>query len=233
MITAEANGMVFTFPENTSQEEMMEMVDAYFGKEAPETAEQRAARGISDYSSPLPEERLQQERDLVSPEGKPWYAQPSAQVQSAKAVGDFFRYLGIGEGAETKSVEGVGKITRLDELGYQRDLGLNVARKAALYLEAAFPSTKVSTDEYGRTVFETPEERYGKEVLQLPFQERLKFMQEDRLNAVREQHEMTAAVLDVAGEDEAMRAAGTGLTAVLDPALVPAVALSMTGIGPT
>ena len=233
MITAEANGMVFTFPENTSQEDMMEMVDAYFGKEAPETAEQRAARGISDYSSPLPEERLQQERDLVSPEGKPWYAQPSAQVQSAKAVGDFFRYLGIGEGAETKSVEGVGKITRLDELGYQRDLGLNVARKAALYLEAAFPSTKVSTDEYGRTVFETPEERYGKEVLQLPFQERLKFMQEDRLNAVREKHEMTAAVLDVAGEDEAMKAVGRGLTAVLDPALVPAVALSMTGIGPT
>ena len=139
MITAEANGMVFTFPENTSQEDMMEMVDAYFGKEAPETAEQRAARGISDYSSPLPEERLQQERDLFSPEGKPWYAQPSAQVQSAKAVGDFFRYLGIGEGAETKSVEGIGKITRLDELGYQRDLGLNVARKAALYLEAAFP----------------------------------------------------------------------------------------------
>ena len=38
MITAEANGMVFTFPENTSQEDMMEMVDAYFGKEAPETA---------------------------------------------------------------------------------------------------------------------------------------------------------------------------------------------------
>ena len=117
MIEAKANGMVFTFPNETSQEVMLEMIDAYFGKEAPETQEQRAARGISDYSSPLSDERLQKERDIVSPEGKPWYAQPSAQVQSAKAVGDFFRYLGIGEGAETKSVEGVGKITRLDELG--------------------------------------------------------------------------------------------------------------------
>ena len=233
MIEAQANGMKFTFPADTPQEVMSEMIDSYFGKETPETPEQRAARGISDYSSPLSEERLQRERELVSPEGKPWYAQPSAQVQSAKAVGDFFRYLGIGEGAETKSVEGVGKITRLDELGYQRDLGLNVARKAAMYLEAAFPSTKIGKDEYGRTTFESPEERYGKEVLQLPFQERLKFMQEDRVNTAREQNEMTAAVLDVAGEDEEMALAGRGITGVLDPALVPAVAISMAGIVPT
>ena len=233
MIEAKANGMVFTFPNETSQEVMLEMIDAYFGKEAPETQEQRAARGISDYSSPLSDERLQKERDIVSPEGKPWYAQPSAQVQSAKAVGDFFRYLGIGEGAETKSVEGVGKITRLDELGYQRDLGLNVARKASMYLEAAFPSGRVSEDERGFTVFETPEDRYGKEVLQLPFQERLKFMQEDRINAAREQNEMTAAVLDIAGEDQEMAVAGRGLTAVLDPALIPTVAISMGGIVPT
>lgn len=34
MIEAKANGMVFTFPNETSQEVMLEMIDAYFGKEA-------------------------------------------------------------------------------------------------------------------------------------------------------------------------------------------------------
>lgn len=58
-------------------------------------------------------------------------------------------------------------------------------------------------------------------------------MQEDRINAAREQNEMTAAVLDIAGEDQEMAVAGRGLTAVLDPALIPTVAISMGGIVPT
>lgn len=234
MIEATANGQVFSFEEGTSQEDMLEVIDMFFGTQAPETKEQREARGISDYSSPLSEERLQQERDLVSPEGKPWYAQPSAQVQSAKAVGDFFRYLGIGEGGETKSVEGVGTITRLDEFGYQRDLGLNVARKASMYLDAVMPTGEwVYNPETFRDEWKTPEEVYGKEVLQLPFEERLKYMQEDNVTRAREANQMTAAVLDVAGEDQEMALAGRGITAVLDPALVPAIALSMVGIVPT
>ena len=237
MLKVTVDGQTFKFEDGTSQDEITETMNMVFGiqaTEAVETPEQRKARGISDYSSPLSEERLQQERDLVSPEGKPWYAQPSAQVQSAKAVGDFFRYLGLGEGAETKSVEGVGTITRLDEFGYQRDLGLNVSRKAGLYLDAVMPTGEwVYNPETFTDEWKTPEEVYGKEVLQLPFEERLKYMQEDNVTRAREANQMTAAVLDVAGEDQEMALAGRGITAVLDPALVPAIALSTLGIVPT
>ena len=237
MLKVTVDGQTFKFEDGTSQDEITETMNMVFGiqaTEAVETPEQRKARGISDYSSPLSEERLQEERDLVSPEGKPWYAQPSAQVQSAKAVGDFFRYLGLGEGAETKSVEGVGTITRLDEFGYQRDLGLNVSRKAGLYLDAVMPTGEwVYNPETFTDEWKTPEEVYGKEVLQLPFEERLKYMQEDNVTRAREANQMTAAVLDVAGEDQEMALAGRGITAVLDPALVPAIALSTLGIVPT
>ena len=237
MLKVTVDGQTFKFEDGTSQDEITETMNMVFGiqtTEAVETPEQRKARGISDYSSPLSEERLQEERDLVSPEGKPWYAQPSAQVQSAKAVGDFFRYLGLGEGAETKSVEGVGTITRLDEFGYQRDLGLNVARKAGLYLDAVMPTGEwIYNPETFTDEWKTAEEVYGKEVLQLPFEERLKYMQEDNVTRAREANQMTAAVLDVAGEDQEMALAGRGITAVLDPALVPAIALSVAGIVPT
>ena len=237
MLKVTVDGQTFKFEDGTSQDEITETMNMVFGiqaTEAVETPEQRKARGISDYSSPLSEERLQEERDLVSPEGKPWYAQPSAQVQSAKAVGDFFRYLGLGEGAETKSVEGVGSITRLDEFGYQKDLGLNVARKAGLYLDAVMPTGEwVYNPETFTDEWKTAEEVYGKEVLQLPFEERLKYMQEDNVTRAREANQMTAAVLDVAGEDQEMALIGRGVTAVLDPALVPALALSVAGIVPT
>ena len=49
-------------------------------------------------------ERIQRERELLSPEGKPWYARPTGQDISAAAVRDFMRYIGIGEEAETKTV---------------------------------------------------------------------------------------------------------------------------------
>ena len=237
MLKVTVDDQTFSFEDGTSQDEITETMNMVFGiqaPEAPETKEQREDRGISDYSSPLSEERLQQERDLVSPIGKPWWAQPSSEAQSAQAVVDFFRYLGVGEGAETKSVEGVGTITRLDELGYQRDLGQNVSRKAALYLDAVMPTgravynPKTFTEEW-----KTAEEVYGKEVLQLPFKERLKYMQEDNITRAREENEMTAAVLDVAGEDQEMALLGRGVTALLDPALVPAIALSLGGIVPT
>ena len=222
MIEAKARGKVFTFEEGTDQEDMLLAIDSYFGN-APMAPQEDSI----EYASPLSEERIQRERELLSPEGKPWYARPTGQDQSAAAVRDFMRYIGIGEGAETKTVEGVGSVTRLDELGFQMDMGDNVFSRGALYAEAVYPTAQeVYNPETLRTDYISAEDFYGKEVLDMPFEERLEWFKQDKTNNARAENQMTAAVLDEAGEDETMKMAGRSLTALLDPALIPAIALS-------
>ena len=228
MIEAKSGGQVFTFEDGTPQTDMLMAIDSYFGY-AP--VEEKAP--AVEYKSPLSEERLQQERELVSPEGKPWYAQPSAQVQSAAAVGDFMRYLGIGEGGETKTVEGIGSITRLDEFKYQRALSDNAFQRSALWAETVWPSPQEVVDpETGIPSWKSAEEFYGKEVLALPFEERLEWFKQNKVTKAREANQLTASVLDVAGEDETIKMAGMLATGVLDPTLIPTIALSMGGIVP-
>ena len=72
----------------------------------------------------------------------------------------------------------------------------------------------------------------GAHFLSLPPEQREDILRKNKEVGAREAYEITADVLDIAGEDETMKAVGTILSEIADPLLIPTVIASGGGTVP-
>tara|TARA_B100001059_G_scaffold132887_1_gene132970 strand:+ start:1303 stop:4488 length:3186 start_codon:yes stop_codon:yes gene_type:complete len=197
---------------------------------------------VKDYERVVPSEVEQREQEQLTRA----YASPYGMIgaQGAFGVREFLRYMGFGEYGETKSVEGVGEITRADELSYGLTKGTSTMGRLLLTAEAYAPSPKRMQDlETGRWLTVDPETYYDDALKDLKISgdefvnkmspdEREDILIEHKALMDRQAHEVTASVLDVAPADPTMLAIGTMLSEIADPLLVPIVLASGGGTVP-
>lgn len=197
---------------------------------------------VKDYERVVPVDVEQSEQAQLTRA----YASPYGMVgaQGAFGVREFLRYMGFGEYGETKTVEGVGEITRTDELKYALTKGTNTLGRLLLTSEAYAPSPKRMQDpETGRWRTVHPVEYYDDALKDLGISgdnfvnkmtadQREDVLIEHKALMDRQAHEVTAAVLDVAPADQTMLATGTILSEIADPLLVPVVLASGGGTIP-
>ena len=197
---------------------------------------------VKDYEDKVPPVVRQRELEQLTAQTISPYSLMGQQ--SAFGVREFLRYMGFGEYGETKSVEGVGEITRADELSYALTKGTNTLGRLLLTAEAYSPSPKRMQDpETGRWRTVNPVEYYDDALKDLGISgdtfvnkmtadQREDVLIEHKALMDRQAHEVTAAVLDVAPADQTMLATGTMLSEIADPLLVPVVVASGGGTIP-
>ncbi len=152
--------------------------------------------------------------------------------------------MGFGEFGEKKTVEGVGETTRAEELGYQFKRAGNTAGRLLLTAEAYSPSRykMMRNPDTGRLEQVSAETYYdnalrnqgitGQEFLDMKPELREDILLQNKELAAREAYEVTADVLDIAGEDETIKAVGTIMSEIADPLLIPTVIASGGGTVP-
>lgn len=205
--------------------------------------------GVELYKDVVPEEVRQQEQERL--EAPPVSVNPMAAgggaltQQMVQNTTDFLRYMGFTEFGEKKTVEGVGETTRAEELGYQlKRRGGSSAGRLLLTAEAYSPSRykMMRNPDTGRLEQVSAETYYdnalrnqgitGQEFLDMKPELREDILLQNKELAAREAYEVTADVLDIAGEDETMKATATILSEVADPLLIPTVIASGGGTVP-
>jgi hypothetical protein len=204
--------------------------------------------GVKDYEDVVPEEVKQKEQERleapfvsVNPMAAGGGALTKHLVQSST---DFLRYMGFGDFGQKKSVEGVGETTRAQELGYQFKKASNTAARLLTTAEAYSPSRykMMRNPETGLLEQVSAEVYYddalknqgitGEQFLNMSPEQREDILLENKELMAREAYQVTADVLDVAGEDETMKAAGTIMSEIADPLLIPTVIVSGGGTVP-
>ncbi len=204
--------------------------------------------GVKDYEDVVPEEVRQQEKERMS--AVPQWAMPVTMggvipiPQAGQAAVDFTRYMGFGEFGQKKTVEGVGETTRAQELGYQFKKASNNAARLLTTAEAYSPARHkmMRNPETGRLEQVSAEVYYddalknlgitGEQFLNMTPEKREDILLKNKELMAREAYEITADVLDIAGEDETMKATGTILSEIADPLLIPTVTASSVGTVP-
>ena len=204
--------------------------------------------GVKDYEDVVPEDVKQKEQERL--EDAPVSVNPMAAGGGAltrnlvQSSTDFLRYMGFGEYGQKKSVEGVGETTRAEELGYQLKKSGNTAARLLTTAEAYSPARykMMRNPETGRLEQVSAEVYYddalkgmgmsGAHFLSLPPEQREDILLKNKEVGAREAYEITADVLDIAGEDETMKAVGTILSEIADPLLIPTVIASGGGTVP-
>jgi hypothetical protein len=204
--------------------------------------------GVKDYEDVVPEEVKQKEQERL--EAPPVSVNPMAAGGGAltknliQSSTDFLRYMGFGELGEKKTVEGVGETTRAQELGYQLKKGGNNAARLLTTAEAYSPARykMMRNPETGRLEQVSAEVYYddalknqgitGEQFLNMTSEKREDILLKNKELGAREAYEITADVLDIAGEDETMKAVGTILSEIADPLLIPTVIASGGGTIP-
>ena len=204
--------------------------------------------GVKDYEDVVPEDVKQKEQERL--EAPPVSVNPMAAGGGAltrslvQSSTDFLRYMGFGEFGQKKTVEGVGETTRAQELGYQLKKGSNNAARLLTTAEAYSPARykMMRNPETGRLEQVSAEVYYddalkgigmsGAHFLNLPPEQREDILLKNKEVGAREAYEITADVLDIAGEDETMKAVGTILSEIADPLLIPTVIASGGGTIP-
>tara|TARA_B100000378_G_scaffold99046_1_gene78729 strand:+ start:1345 stop:4527 length:3183 start_codon:yes stop_codon:yes gene_type:complete len=195
---------------------------------------------VTDYADVVTEEVRQEEQERMS--AVPQWALPASMgamplPQAGQAAIDFTRFMGFGEFGQKKSVEGVGDVTRTEELALQWDRGSNMTGRALLTMEAVGPSTgQHRNPETGLLEQVSAEVKYdrllegqgitGEEFLKMSIEEREDVLLANKEFVARETHSTVADVLDIAGEDESIKRLAFTLAELSDPALIGAVALS-------
>lgn len=204
--------------------------------------------GVKDYEDVVPEEVKQKEKERleapfvsVNPMAAGGGALTQQMIQNST---DFFRYMGFGELGEKKTVEGVGETTRAQELGYQLKKASNNAARWLTTAEAYGPARykMMRNPETGRLERVSSEVYYddalknlgitGEQFLNMSPEQREDILLKNKEVGAREAYEITADVLDIAGEDETMKAVGTILSEIADPLLIPTVIASGGGTVP-
>ena len=204
--------------------------------------------GVKDYEDVVPEEVKQKEKERleapfvsVNPMAAGGGALTQQMIQNST---DFFRYMGFGELGEKKTVEGVGETTRAQELGYQLKKASNNAARWLTTAEAYGPARykMMRNPETGRLEQVSAEVYYddalknqgitGEQFLNMTPEKREDILLKNKEVGAREAYEITADVLDIAGEDETMKAVGTILSEIADPLLIPTVIASGGGTIP-
>jgi hypothetical protein len=204
--------------------------------------------GVKEYEDVVPEDVKQKEQERL--EAPPVSVNPMAAGGGAltknlvQSSTDFLRYMGFGEFGEKKSVEGVGETTRAKELGYQFKKAGNNAARLLTTAEAYSPSRvkMMRNPETGRLEQVSAEVYYddalknqgitGEQFLNMTPEKREDILLKNKELMAREAYQITADVLDIAGEDETMKATGTILSEIADPLLIPAVVASSVGTVP-
>ena len=204
--------------------------------------------GVKEYEDVVPEEVKQKEQERL--EAPPVSVNPMAAGGGAltknliQSSTDFLRYMGFGELGEKKTVEGVGETTRAQELGYQLKKGGNNAARLLTTAEAYSPARykMMRNPETGRLEQVSAEVYYddalknqgitGEQFLNMTSEKREDILLKNKELGAREAYEITADVLDIAGEDETMKAVGTILSEIADPLLIPTVIASGGGTIP-
>jgi hypothetical protein len=204
--------------------------------------------GVKDYEDVVPEEVKQKEKERMS--SVPQWALPVSMggvmpvPQAAQAAVDFTRYMGFGEFGQKKTVEGVGETTRAQELGYQFKKASNNAARLLTTAEAYSPARHkmMRNPETGRLEQVSAEVYYddalknlgitGEQFLNMSPEKREDILLENKELGAREAYEITADVLDIAGEDETIKATATILSEIADPLLIPTVIASGGGTVP-
>jgi hypothetical protein len=207
-----------------------------------------SSKGIKDYEDVVPEEVRKQETERMS--SVPQWAMPTTMggvmpvPQAGQAALEFTRYMGFGEFGQKKSVEGVGETTRAEEFGYQFKKASNTAGRLLTTAEAYSPSRykMMRNPETGRLEQVSAEVYYddalsnqgitGSEFLAMPPEKREDILLENKEVMAREAYDITADVLDVAGEDESIKATATIMSEIADPLIVPTVIASSGGAVP-
>ena len=204
--------------------------------------------GVKEYEDVVPEEVKQKEKERL--ESPPVSVNPMAAGGGAltknlvQSSTDFFRYMGFGEFGQKKSVEGVGETTRAEEFGYQLKKASNTPARLLTTAEAYSPARykMMRNSETGRLEQVSAEVYYddalknqgitGEQFLNMTSEKREDILLKNKELGAREAYEITADVLDIAGEDETMKATATILSEIADPLLIPAVVASSVGTVP-
>jgi hypothetical protein len=205
--------------------------------------------GVELYKDVVPEEVRQQEQERMS--DVPQWAMPVTMggvmpvPQAGQAAVDFTRYMGFGEYGQKKTVEGVGETTRFEEFKYLgKKYGSNTAGRLLTTAEAYSPARfkMMRNPETGRLEQVSAETYYdnvlqgqgitGEQFLNYSPEKREDILLKNKEVMAREAYEITADVLDVAGEDETMKAAATILSEIADPLIIPTIIASSGGTVP-
>ena len=206
-----------------------------------------ASEGVEDYKDVVPKEVRKQEIERMS--SVPQWAMPTTMggvmplPQAGQAAVDFTRYMGFGEFGEKKTVEGVGETTRAKELGYQSKRASNTAGRLLLTAESYGPSSKmVRNPETGRLEQVSAEDYYdsalknqgitGEQFMAMSPEKREDVLIANKELLAKEAYDVTSDVLDIAGEDETIRATANIMSEIADPLIIPTVIASGGGTIP-
>ena len=161
-----------------------------------------------------------------------------------EGLNEFLAYMGFGDKGETKTVEGVGEITRADELKYFWDRSGNTFQRLARAIESYSPAPKTITDpKTGGYKQIHPVEYYDEALKDLgisgdtfvnkmtPDQREDVLIENEQLLATQA-NQLVADILEVAPPDPNMEAAGTILSEMADPTLIPVIIASGFGTVP-